>query len=180
MRSLLYNAQNGDQDAAFLLVEKFEPLIKKYAKQLSYYCAETDLVIALLELIASIDLNKFEDGHDGEVVNYIYITLRNKKIDFHRKSKLHAIEEIHIEPEIFTYIQTADSLNINSPWDWTSLLNDLSEKQRFVIIQKYIIGFSDVEIAERMNISRQAVNRLINRALENLRNNSKVKIYEGR
>ena len=58
-------------------------------------------------------------------------------------------------------------------------LNDLSEKQRFVIIQKYIIGFSDVEIAERMNISRQAVNRLINRALENLRNNSKVKIYEG-
>lgn len=176
MRILLYNAQNGDQNAALLLVEKFEPLIKKYAKQLNYYCAETDLVISLLELISSINLKKFENAHDGEVVNYIYVTLRNKKIDLHRKLKLHSIEEIHIEPATFTYIQANDGLNTTSPLDWTSLLNDLSEKQRFVISNKYIKGFTDAEIADQMNISRQAVNRLINRALENLRNNVKGKV----
>ncbi|MDD4591422.1 MAG: helix-turn-helix domain-containing protein [Parabacteroides sp.] len=128
MRNLLYNAQNGDSDATIILVEKFKPLIKKYATQLNYYCAETDLVIALLELISSIDINKFKDGCDGEIVNYIYITLRNKKIDLYRKSKLHAIEEIHIEPETFTHMQTNGSLNITSPMDWTSILNGLSEK----------------------------------------------------
>ena len=49
------------------------------------------------------------------------------------------------------------------------MLGTLSKKQRDVIIYKYFMNFTDVEIAEVMGISRQAVNRIKNRGLETLR-----------
>ncbi|KAA8666397.1 sigma factor-like helix-turn-helix DNA-binding protein [Clostridium sp. HV4-5-A1G] len=39
-----------------------------------------------------------------------------------------------------------------------------------VIIKKFFYGFTDTEIGKQLSISRQAVNRLKNRALERLRN----------
>jgi DNA-directed RNA polymerase specialized sigma24 family protein len=44
----------------------------------------------------------------------------------------------------------------------------LSEKQRIVVIAKFVSGYSDVEIAKFLNISRQAVNKLLRRALKTL------------
>ena len=48
-------------------------------------------------------------------------------------------------------------------------LNTLTILQQNVIIYKFIIGYSDAEIGDILSISRQAVNRIINRGLLRLR-----------
>ena len=49
------------------------------------------------------------------------------------------------------------------------LLNTLPEVQKTIIKEKYIKDHSDIEIAKKLNITRQAVNRSKNRAIENLK-----------
>ncbi len=41
--------------------------------------------------------------------------------------------------------------------------------QRTILEERYIKNYSDIEIANKLNISRQAVNKTKNKALENLR-----------
>ena len=45
----------------------------------------------------------------------------------------------------------------------------LNERQKEAVILKYIYGYSDVEIGEKLGITRQAVNRLEKRGLSILR-----------
>lgn len=47
----------------------------------------------------------------------------------------------------------------------------LTELQRKIILLKYIYGYSDQEIANRLKISRQAVNRAKNRGVKIIREN---------
>ena len=51
----------------------------------------------------------------------------------------------------------------------------LNERQRESLILKYIYGYSDAEIAERLGITRQAVNRLERRGLEILKEYLSIK-----
>ena len=51
------------------------------------------------------------------------------------------------------------------------LLKKLSIIQKRVIVYKYLEGYSDIEISKILKISRQAVNKLKNRGLENIRKN---------
>ncbi len=45
----------------------------------------------------------------------------------------------------------------------------LSERQRTAVLMRHIYGYSDAEIADRLGITRQAVNRLEARGLKTLK-----------
>ncbi|MBW9159466.1 hypothetical protein [Clostridium tagluense] len=51
----------------------------------------------------------------------------------------------------------------------TELLENLSKKQKYIIIEKFYKCHSDVEIARGLNITRQAVNKSKNEALKILK-----------
>ncbi|MBN7771975.1 RNA polymerase sigma factor [Clostridium aminobutyricum] len=161
---ILQLAKNNNEEAIYYLLKKFDLLIKKYARQLNYDCAETDLIICLLEFTKKVQLKKLETYSEGQLVNYIVNILRNKKIDIYRKRCLD-IELVHMEEitEMKNNNQIDDHMNLQS------LLNSLTDKQRDVIIAKYFQGYSDFEIGENLNISRQAVNKLKKRSLDKLR-----------
>jgi RNA polymerase sigma factor (sigma-70 family) len=48
-------------------------------------------------------------------------------------------------------------------------LEQLPEKQRNILKQIYIYGYNESEIARKLHISRQAVNKTKKKALENLK-----------
>ncbi len=161
---LLILAQKDNEEAICYLVKKFQLLIKKFARQLNYDCAETDLIIYLLEFTKKLDTKKIQNYSEGELVNYIVRLLRNKKIDIYRKNNL-ALEEVHTGKEISTEAVPGFEEQICLK----ELLDMLSDKHKKVIIAKYIYGYSDAEIGTSLGISRQAVNKLKNKALEQLR-----------
>ena len=164
LQEVLKLAKGGNQEAICYFIKKFQLLIKKFARQLNYDCAETDLIIYLLEFIKKMDIEKMSRLSEGEIVNYIIKLLRNKKIDIYRKNCL-ALEEIHTEEDCYV----ENKLEIEDQMDLNQLINTLPDKHRIVIVSKYIYGYSDAEIGTSLGISRQAVNKLKNKALEKLK-----------
>lgn len=156
--------QKGNKEVEEGICLKFYPIIKSLSKKLYYEWGETDLTIALIELIKSIDLTKFEDN-DKRIAKFIYKFLQNKSIDLFRKYCNKRQEDLPINYDIL-YTETPDfSSNIFI----SSLMDSLPPMQRRVIEKKFLYKYTDKEISELLGISRQAVNRAKNRGLKNLR-----------
>lgn len=171
MRKDLYNlvamSKKKDKEALLELLIKFKPAIQKFKRQLNYEEAETDLIISFIEIIYKINLEKLKKN-DAVLVKYIYSSLKNKKTDLLKQRINHFNEkvtlvELNDNIEAPQYIDNQDNLFI------CDILKGLPARQKSVIVDKFIKGYPDIEIAEKLNISRQAVNKLKNRGLENIK-----------
>lgn len=166
---LVKSAQLNDEASLVELIMKFKPLISKLSKKLIYEEAETDLIIEFINIILNINLNNFNHHNDGALVSYFHLTLKRKGIDLFRKSIKKLDEDLEINLDI---IQVEDdSKQVISRLFAEELLENacLSSKQRLILTEKYINDLSDNEIGTKLNISRQAVNGLKRKAIENLR-----------
>lgn len=170
MTSILYEqvikSKSNDNEALMEIISRFRPLIRKFSRQLKYDYAETDLIIYLIEIVRNIDLDKLNPKNDQIIVSLIYKSLNNRKIDLFRKYVLNNKEEYELDPNL-----TQDKVYEENETKiiFRNALNSLSYIQRYIIVEKYFKGYSEAKIADRLNISRQAVNRAKNRALIRLR-----------
>lgn len=154
LKELLHNAAiNHDDEATLEIIERFMPMIKKNARILRYDGAESDLIIHLIEVIFSMKPEKINKLLEGQVVNYIVKTIKNKRIDIARK-QVKACDEIQLFESGDYVIEHIDKQEVDE------LLEVLSERQKNVIVLKYFYGYSDIEIAKHFGISRQAVNKI--------------------
>lgn len=168
MYLLIKDAQNKNDEAFLAIWDKFKYTIKKFSIQLEYcgyYEAETDLIIELIIIIRKINLDKFRKKGDGALINFIYNSLKNKKISLFNKSK-QQISEIELDTDI---ISAANNISIEDKILIKNLLNQLTKLQKTVIVKKFIYDYSEFEIANELHISRQAVNKAKNRGLKRLR-----------
>ena len=82
MKSSLYTCiqdiQNGDREQALALLEKFSPLLKKYAFFLQSEDALQDFQCFLLAFAKNLQLNELTISTDGAIISYI-----NKAIYHH-------------------------------------------------------------------------------------------------
>ncbi|MCT4606285.1 MAG: RNA polymerase sigma factor [Marinisporobacter sp.] len=163
---LLQRVQRGDEEAVANIYLKFKPTIKKLSRNLSYEEAETDLIIAFLETIREIEIDKLHVKSDGVVINYIYTFLKNKSINLFKKNILQRTQTTQLDLDILVDDALID---VDSNIFIANLLISLPVLQREVLKKKFIQDFSYKEIAKLLGISRQAVNRAKNRGLMNLR-----------
>lgn len=104
------------------------------------------------------------------VFSYIYNCLLNKKIDLYKRRK-------YFSQFTIIDIDSVDSNKIKAPEDSDRkdilmiqyLLDELPKKQKEVIINQFIKGYPEVMIAKQLHISRQAVNKLKNKALQKMK-----------
>ncbi|WP_346905990.1 sigma-70 family RNA polymerase sigma factor [Clostridium sp.] len=166
----LYNlielSQSGDRDALLEVINKFKPLIMKLSRKLSYEESETDLIILFIQMVQSLKLNKFANVSEGALVNYLFIFFKNKSVDLFRKFVLKKPEELELNLDILQYKTDMDTkLFVDELLNLTTL----TAHQRLILKKSYISECSDAEIAKTLNISRQAVNRTKNRAIQTIR-----------
>lgn len=103
MKSSLYTCiqdiQNGDREQALALLEKFSPLLKKYAFFMQSEDALPDFQCFLLAFSKNLQLDKLTMSTDGAIISYI-----NKAIYHHyialskaqRHQLLHRVEGLGI------------------------------------------------------------------------------------
>ncbi|MDE7323568.1 MAG: sigma-70 family RNA polymerase sigma factor [Lachnospiraceae bacterium] len=150
-----------DKENFYLIIERFNPLLKKYTKLLYRDEREdvyAELVTALWEAIRKITLY----DNDGQVVSYLSTAVYNKYLELYRTSrKLHDHMVGMTENEVDTFVNTDNS------YDDTLLhicIKDIYEgleknkKEIFRLI--FIEGLTDTEIASQLCMSRQYVNRM--------------------
>lgn len=177
MKSSLYTCiqdiQNGDREQALALLEKFSPLLKKYAFFMQSEDALPDFQCFLPAFSKNLQLDKLTMSTDGAIISYI-----NKAIYHHyialSKEKRHQLPTVSIE------IQTDyDPLQFDTAFSESDTYNNLLlldlKRAYHVIYDHYFRQYSIQEIATSDNKSRQAVNKCKKTALEKLRHYWEIK-----
>ncbi|MCC5467581.1 sigma-70 family RNA polymerase sigma factor [Pelosinus baikalensis] len=162
-------AQMGNEKYMLQILEKFNPLIKKYNRQLNYDGAESDLIIALIEIIKYIPVFKnINLQKDNCIVGYISISIKNKYIKLSKKYMDIVNNETSLDLNILSTSEEDQRLIDNRIYV-LDLLDKLPNYQKRIINNIYIQNVSETDLAKELNISRQSVNRAKNRALNNLK-----------
>ena len=162
--ALLGQFKKGDMGVFPVIFSEFEGLINHYKEKSDAEDTAEELSVFLLELLYKLDLSPFMGVCGDGLSRYIAVSLRNKYIAYstqntnYKKSKfLNETDDTYYTEDFLkrTYLKEAFKF--------------LTLKQKAVISLKYIYNYSDSEISTKLNISRQAVNRIKNRAIEVLR-----------
>lgn len=108
-----------------------------------------------------MELSLFHDDEGDNIKRYLAVSVRNKYIALSKRKQINE-----------NFLVCESDLTVNDVYDAIfikEMLEVLSLKQRKIIMYKYIYGYSDAEIADALGVSRQAVNRLKNRAFDILK-----------
>lgn len=146
----------------------------------NYADSKQDLILFLLELTKDIDVSKFPVDNSFGLNRYICVSIKNEFYKLANKNTEEKNHRFEFNDEIanknpFKILDSQPDIKVNieletiKAFELEEALNLLSTQQKNVIVYKYIYGFSDAEIGEIFNISRQAVNRLKIRAFEILK-----------
>lgn len=164
-----------DEAAALELLEMFEKLLKKYARQLGTEDAYEDLRLYFFELITKLKGKDICSDNDGYIVSYIAKSLKNQYILMSKQRNTYKVDPFSdISEEQMIYIEqlaaSDDQADISI---YFPSYNKLTEKEETILHLFFVNEYSIEVIAKHLNISRQAVNQAKNRALNKIRNASK-------
>lgn len=163
-KDIALDAARNNPNAVEKLVKRLQPMITRSANIAGYEGGESDLIIFLLESLRKMNVEKMSQYHEGQIVQLFRNMLYHKAIDLYRKNiRKKSVEFTNNEIELI------DKENPFSDIFFYDMISNLRPKQKQVVIGKIIFGLSDVQIGELLQISRQSVNRLYNRAIEELR-----------
>ena len=157
---LIYDIKK-DKEKFGLLIEKFDPLIKKYVRLLYKDDKEdvyAELVAALWESVCNMEY--YYD--DGQITNYFIRELRNKFLELYRISKkkhdnTSDIDEFDLNKIVGDVNAYDDLLILN---DLNKMRHKLSNRKRKIFDLIFYEGYSDKEVATELGISRQYVHRV--------------------
>jgi len=165
----IHKGQEGDQQAVLTLVQRFNPLLKKYARKLETEDAYYDLELEFLETVMKLNCASIKQRGDGAMVNYLSKCIRHSYIKLlHRlilnKIPLTSLDEL-----------TDQVLYQQSGYQTTSLTaidvpeSLLTKKEKAILYKVYIQGCSAAEVAKSNGTSRQNINQIKRRAEKKLR-----------
>lgn len=173
--NLWHRFLSGDDSAFSILYEKFSPELYNYALKLGFN--EEVSKDAIHDVFYTIFILRKKLAHVENAEFYLLHSLKNRLFDLYRKEKVMNIlnhddalldsgelvieKIINIEKE--KYIK--DTVYV--------LLQKLTPKQRKVIHYKYVLNLKNNEIAAMMDITPDAVKKILQRALHTMRGNSK-------
>lgn len=163
---LEYQKNNNPKNLEELTTYFLEDVVKianklKYAGNYEY--AETDIVIALIELLKKIDLEKYKDNK--AIKFFIINSLANKRIDIFRKEVKGQEETLELKLDvIFTKVDNDYSeLIIND------LIREFKPREKEIIQLAFFEGYSNIEISKKFNLTEQRIGQLKNKLLGSLR-----------
>lgn len=169
---LLVEVQQGDKEAMLELINRFQPLLKKYARKLGYDDAYEDCLLFFIELIKTVDLKKLNTLNDPAITSYIKVSVTH----FYGKKVRKALEEereiafseLTEEQRYYIEAKTAkqDEQDFFTELGVDRLLNPNEKKILYLV---YANGYTIAEIARKFHKSRQTVNQLKMRTLKKLR-----------
>jgi len=162
---IIKNCKKGNCNDIEYVLNKFQPLINKYARLLDceYDDAKQELSLELINVIQKIPINKENFGEDKYCIGYIKKSIIHKYFAMSKKLSMKYSYEYDID---FNLIPAKDEVYVIELYD---LLKDLSNIEKSVVILKYINNMTDAEIGEIRGISRQAINQAKNRAIRKLK-----------
>lgn len=165
-------AKADDQQEMLNLIERFSPLIKKYAWKLNYEDAENDLILEFIQLIKDFDVESLKCREDGAITNYICKSMQNRYIYLLKRLisiKVESVSYDQITEEQLSKLSISECSDEKNLKLDDNLLLKLTPKERVVIEQIIIYGYSSVDIAKKLDTTKENINQIKLRALKKIR-----------
>ena len=170
---LIVQSKAGDTDATMTLINKFNPLLKKYEYKLFYEDAYNDLLVDFIELIHTIKLDHMRNRDEGSLISYISKTIYDSYIkrSMYLKKNHNLVFYSDLSDRKSEYVEaesaTTDTYFTKELFD----LNKVMTKSEIAITKMlYMQGYTVKEVASDLGITRQAVNQMKKRILKKLKN----------
>ena len=173
---IILRSKSGDDNATLELIEKFKPLLRKYAYHLGYDDAYNDLLIDFIELIHNIRLAQLRDRSEGNMAAYICMSVRSSYIrrsKENKKSNNLVLYSQLSDEELYCIEADSAVSDIYFEYELFDIEKALTQPESSVVRMLYSSGYNVSEIARILGITRQAVNQMKKRALK------KLKIFYG-
>lgn len=172
LTQVILESQSGNSDSTLYLIEKFAPLLKKYAYRLEYEDAYNDLLLNFIEIIHAMNIHGINYNNDGGITSYLCASIHSSYIkhlirikrqkNYLLFSSLSDAEQYYLEG-MATITDTYQSMD-------TKQLEGLLTKAEILVVKMiYYKGYTATDIAGLCGISRQAVNQMKKRALNKLK-----------
>ena len=160
-----------NEQALLILLQKFDKLLKKYARLLPVADAYEDLLLFFIELLYYMKTKENILENDARAVSYIEKSVRHRfSYILEKTAKLREINFSDFSDEQIFLIEQEHSCCIqDSISDYFPLRAKLTALERKIIIEIYTYERTVAEIANDLQISRQAVNQTKLRALKKIR-----------
>lgn len=169
---LITQSQTGDKTATLALIEKFNPLLKKYAYKLFYDDAYNDLLVDFIELVHNIQLDHLHDKSEGSLVSYICTSVRSSYIkkSIASKEMRNLVLYSNLSDNELYYVETSlASCDTYFKYELQGVNQVLTKSESSIIRMLYLSGYTVEEIACSLGVTRQAVNQMKKRALNKLK-----------
>lgn len=164
LKNLILSFRRQDVGAFELIYDEFKNIIYYYARKQNNEDIVGELTLFLIELLYRINLGNFKSDISVDLRKYISVSLKNKYISILRKQMKDSLILRDVYEEDLIYNNPAPMY-----LDICDAFENLTERQKSVVVCKYIYCLSEKQISQMLNISRQAVNRLKNKALDVLK-----------
>ncbi|MGL4875390.1 MAG: sigma factor-like helix-turn-helix DNA-binding protein [Clostridium sp.] len=153
----------------------FDEVYERYQKTINFLLIkysikdfESELLEHLWRFTLKINITEFQDLQSLD--NCVFITLKNISINIFKRETLHNSRFLCIYDEhtsVINKTSTIDSILDNLNYESIILL--LNPREKSIIDYKFKDCLSDIEIANLLNISRQAVHKSIKKSLLKLK-----------
>lgn len=170
--NLIENSQNKNLDSVEIICRRFAPLIKKYTHMLGYEDAYNDLQLCLIECIYKMPLcsGKFNLS-DAYILSYIKKSVYFGYIALSKRYKKYNYKNVLDENYVYRVDKASyeeDMCIMEDELYLTDIKNILNIGEYELLRIKFIEQYTDAEIAKIYGISRQAVNKRINKIKKKL------------
>lgn len=163
---LIYESQKRDEKSLEILCQKFDPLIKKYSYYLNYEDSYDDLLEVFILIIKKIPIQQDNFKNNKYILSYIMTSIKNAYI-FFSKEKQKYLNHFFLTKDNSVFEEYSYLTNSISEEKSNIFMIDmkkiLSKKEYNLLTLKFIKGYSDEEIGKILGITRQAINKQLNR-----------------
>lgn len=163
--------KNGDEKALDYIVDQYLPLVKGTVRKILMQFNDSGLIEECInDVFLSVwnNADKFK-GKTEDFKKWIFAISKFKAIDYYR-TKIKGTEVVLDTIEILGDTSAEDELVIlENKNEMMRLINDLAPVDRKIFVLKFILGYKSTEIAEKLNITKAAVDNRIYREKPKLR-----------
>lgn len=171
MGDYIEKLKKGKEDSMYEIIDIYNPLIKSISFKVLGNLSNQGLIEECVnDVYLAIWVNR--DKFHGDEVNFkkwCATIAKFKAIDYYRKYKKLKEEDISEYESLSESSLEDEVLKREFKNDILKALGDLGERDEEIFELKYVLGYKGDEIAQRLNMSKEAVNSRIFRGRKKLK-----------
>ncbi|MGL4731385.1 MAG: sigma-70 family RNA polymerase sigma factor [Clostridium sp.] len=168
MGDYIKNLKNNKKNSMYEIIDIYDPLIRAIACKILGQTSNVDECVNDVYLSIWINRDKFY-GDESNFKKWCGTIAKYKAIDYYRKNKRSKEEPLSNHENLKTLLLEDEILEKELIIDLKKALGKLGNTDEKIFELKYVLGYKGEEIANELQMSKEAINSRIFRGKKRLR-----------